>query len=119
MRLILAFVLLWNFSAFAAERFSVYGLGTNSCGKYLADRQNDGNKFDTVVAAQYSDWVRGFISGYNAGTTGKQVATEELSRPTIVAYLDKYCRDNPLNYVMSGVTCLRANYAGPKPEYCK
>ena len=40
-------------------------------------------------------WMRGFITGYNWFNETNQV-TRELSDETMVAFVDKYCRDNPL-----------------------
>jgi hypothetical protein len=118
LKFITFFFLAWHQPIEASDTYAVYGIGSKQCGEYLADREKSGNRFDTIVAAQYSDWTQGFISGYNSATPKQQVTTS-LPRATVIAFIDKYCRDNPLGAVVGAVECLRANYSGQKPQHCK
>jgi hypothetical protein len=52
--------------------------------------------------AQYVSWFRGFVSGYNFGNSDNQVHLERMpNKQTLYLYIDKYCRDNPLNPFVS------------------
>lgn len=61
-------------------------------------------------------WAAGFISGYNYFNESTQVV-RELSRETILAYIDKHCRDNPLNNITHAVMHLicETHDGAPKP----
>jgi hypothetical protein len=48
--------------------------------------------------AQYYQWFRGFVSGYNFGNPKNQVLLGRMpDEQTLYLFVDKYCRDNPLN----------------------
>ena len=52
--------------------------------------------------AQYYSWFRGFVSGYNFGNPGNQVQLERMpNEQTLSLFIDKYCRENPLNPFVS------------------
>lgn len=53
----------------------------------------------------YVVWFDGFASGIAYRTTGNQLL-ELISEATVLAYLDKYCRDNPLRNVALAADCL-------------
>ena len=91
----------------SAQTTLVMGEGQVSCGTYLQDRRNAKTTQDYV----YATWVRGFLSGFNFATQGKQVSggTEPA---TILAYLDKYCRDNPLHFLAGGAFSLVKDLGG-------
>ena len=76
-----------------------------SCGVYLADRK------DGIRDALYADWVAGFMSSYNMFSSHPQVSPIP-DQPTTLAYLDKYCRENPLSYVSAGVMNLIGDLGG-------
>lgn len=80
---------------------SVSGEGITACGDYLASRRTVNETQDYV----YATWLRGFTSGFNFATRGKQITS--VSAPaTLLAYMDKYCRDNPLSTVAGGAFSL-------------
>ena len=81
-------------AASASAQTLVGGEGKVSCGTYL-DHRRTGNEAQHYI---YVVWIRGFSSGFNYGTKGKQVSSG-LEKETILAYIDKHCRDNPLNSV--------------------
>lgn len=89
----------------------VFGAGTVGCGVYLQDRANR----LTVAEHQYAQWAWGYMASYNSFSTQPQVPLVEES--TLLAYLDKFCRDNPLNFVADGVNSLIAAKGGwPYPR---
>ncbi len=110
MNYIFAFLFLLVASTASAQRIgTVYGPGAQSCGKYIADRRSN----DQVVDYQYVGWVRGYVSGYNIWGSGKQV-TKEADSESILAYLDLFCRENPLKSVVTGASALVDELASGK-----
>lgn len=85
-----------------AEKYFIFGMGHNECGEYLANRGSDDKSIYNQV---YATWVQGYFSGYNS-TMPKKQFDAGLPPSTILAYLDKYCRDNPLSNVAVGTDCL-------------
>jgi len=81
--------------------FLAHGAGSKTCGAYLESRRipNKGTDY------QYAQWTLGFISGFNATTKGPQI-DEHRSIETVLAYLDKYCRENPLHAMPAAVVKL-------------
>jgi hypothetical protein len=59
-----------------------------SCGDYLAQTAQSPPRQYAVA------FVRGFISAHNAYNQRSQI-TRELSIPTMDAYIEKFCRENP------------------------
>jgi hypothetical protein len=68
-----------------------YGAGESSCGTWLTDRRAN-NWFDDL------EWVLGWVSaaGYCHVQQGPG-ALRLTDRDAITAWLDKYCREHPLN----------------------
>lgn len=67
------------------------GVGTSSCGKYLESRA------DPVSDLMIKSWAQGFLSGLNFATYfSKQRLAILPDAQSMAAYLDKYCRENPL-----------------------
>lgn len=82
----------------SAETQVLSGAGTTSCGKYLA--RGEDKTFDRLFVS----WAQGFLSGMNMATY-RLINTPFLALPdgdSIIAYLDKYCRDNPLKSPVEG-----------------
>ena len=73
-----------------AARGNLRGVGTDDCGAWLEARAGRSN---------YSgiDWVQGFISSYNFYNNEDTFGS--VSWQSLAAYIDKYCRDNPLSHV--------------------
>lgn len=92
----------------------ISGPGSATCGAYLAERQSISHENTDF---QFSAWVFGFLSSYNTLSLLPQIKTMPESS-TILAYLDKYCRDNPLKHVSHGTACLVADLGGWRPPYC-
>jgi hypothetical protein len=81
----------------AAPAQAVQLIGVIDCGKWLADKN-----------PEYKWWLAGYMSGMtikdNQGTDPLAGVTAEQ----LVAWMDKYCRENPLSYVTAGgVTLLK------------
>lgn len=84
-------------SAFSSEEQSASGAGTMSCGEYLK------HKADTHVLNIFISWSQGFLSGMNIAD---RIENRQLvllpDASSIEAYLDKYCKDNPLKNPLVG-----------------
>ena len=111
-RYIVLVVLLLIMSIASAQRAAEFtGAGIVSCGVYLEDR-----KTDQRYNQQYTQWSSGYVSAYNIFSTYPQISQNRISPETTLAYLDKYCRDNPLKFVIDGVDSLIAELGGYRKE---
>lgn len=91
-RFVLAFFLLLNCAAgWAQEGWNAYGLGTQSCGKYVESRRTPNPSYDSHVL----QWFYGFVSAFNYYGPNPQVA-QKIDPDAVLVYLDKYCRENSL-----------------------
>src|SRR5258708_2892720 len=82
----------------SAQTVSLKGAGVDSCGEYLSQRA------DHRIDSHYIQWVWGMMSGYNFYATTRHAAQVQYPEgPTVLAYLDKFCRDNPLKTIATGV----------------
>ena len=105
-RIVLAAMVIFVTADAEAQRKTTFsGAGTTSCGQYLQDRKTD-SRFDY----QYTQWVSGYFSAYNFFSTYPQI--ERQSAETVLAYLDKHCRDNPLHLVIQGVDAMVGELGG-------
>lgn len=92
-----------------AQGVYVGGEGIVECGEYLKARQDNS---ETQVYI-YATWVRGFISGYNVATSGKPTPKIPATE-TILAYLDKHCREHPLDVLVTGAVALVKEAGGTR-----
>lgn len=87
-----------SFQAPAADdRYPIAGAGASSCGKWLEARAMRSMEVDST----FGSWVQGFLSGMNMQrslmTKDSWVLLPDMQ--SILAYVDKHCRDNPLHFV--------------------
>jgi hypothetical protein len=84
-------------SALAQDKpVSILSYEDTSCGAWV--KSADVN----WARAQYFSWFRGFVSGYNFGNPDNQVHRERMpNEQTLYLFIDKYCRENPLNPFVS------------------
>ena len=71
-----------------------YGAGNRSCGKWLADRGNN------VVHNVDLSWVLGWLSaagGYSWALSQGRTGPRHTDADAVSAWLDKYCREHPLD----------------------
>ena len=97
--LFLAFLLATCVSVGAEDKrppISVFSYDDASCGAWFKSENME------WARAQYLSWFRGFVSGYNLGNPGNQVQLERMpDAETLYLFVDKYCRENPLNPFVS------------------
>lgn len=82
-----------------AAAWWVSGHGSLQCGEWLEGRK--GNSLNTLGA---STWLQGFLSGYNF-SLDTQVG-RDVKYQSIEAFVDKYCRENPLGKVADAAVSL-------------
>lgn len=90
------------------EGIIAYGTGGEGCGTYIENRRKPNQVYDYEMW----QWAAGFISAYNFYPIQPQVK-RTLSNSTILAYLDKYCRENPLASSELGIVELIKIYTKP------
>jgi hypothetical protein len=78
-------------------------LNTFSCGSYVESRV----RRDVVP----SIWVLGFLSGANVFNQRKIDILQTIDRESILLWMDKRCKDNPLEYVEDGAALLMQELA--------
>ena len=81
------------------------GVGTGSCGQYLQLRAAQNPQFND----SFEGWIGGFASGMNHARFTTTRSLKLLpDGPSMLAYVDKFCRDNPLKSVFNGADALFA-----------
>jgi hypothetical protein len=90
------------------QSFTTRGAGTTSCGTYIEWR----NSGDKPRVTQVVQWTWGYLHGYNAFTLSATIVPPELD--TVAAYLEKYCRDNPLEFVADSIPNLISDLGGSR-----
>ena len=92
--------LLFCFSSLAQN---VTVLNTFSCGRYVESRVRS----DAVPSV----WILGFLSGANVFNQRKIDILQTIDRESILLWMDKRCKDNPLEYVEDGAALLMQELA--------
>ena len=78
---------------------AAYGIGTTSCGAYLAARAHD--KTEELV---YLGFVTGYLSGVNfESTTGNADIIKNTDMQGVSYWLDNYCHANPTEMFSNAV----------------
>ena len=104
--------LLASMPATAQRKGVAKGAGLEVCEMVLANMKGD------HVDAIYTEWIIGYISGYNL--FGQQAQLEQIpDGPAMDAYLQKYCRENPLDKVIWASMSLINDLGGYRPPYLK
>jgi hypothetical protein len=86
----------------------ILGAGTVSCGQWLeyrAERSAEGEE----------QWVYGFLSGSKYYTD--EAKTRRIDAAAINAFVDGYCRNNPLHPVFLAAAALVQEAGGPKAKH--
>jgi hypothetical protein len=85
------------------------GIGTHSCGRWIEASSKE------VPRAQYRDWALGFVSGANWYASGSQAMIPDSQ--SAVAFIDGYCKNNPLHIVALAAAALVQESGGPKAQH--
>ena len=94
-----------SFSAFAqtapSKGIPVMSFSDTSCGAWVNSQKNESKR------QIYLFWFRGFVSGYNYGSQTHEIPFGGMpDNDTLTLFIDKYCRDNPLNPFISSALLL-------------
>ena len=106
---IVILLFLFNVDVMAADRsgkFQVYGVGYDSCGKFIVviSKSQKGKKNKSLVP--YSIWLEGYMSAFNAlseNTFSLDTKADDTDR---MAFIEKYCREKPLDGYFKAVLAL-------------
>ena len=100
-----------------AAGYENLGSGSISCGQWLEHRRATGAEERRMVFDD-EDWVMGFITGRNAGaaaTTGSEKLShtgKETGSASMFAWIDNYCRANPLKDLANAADALWLTLSG-------
>lgn len=110
MKYYIAIVVLFSATAAMGQGVRVRGLGASSCGQYLEMRA-EGSKMQNAVLVS---WIWGYMAGFN--TEVRQPTTRETpDEASTLVYIDRYCRSQPLENVLTAVRALIVELGG-KPN---
>ena len=96
----------WGDPGAANDRFLVSGAGMASCGQYLELVR----KGDEAALLQYDQWVLEFIARVNADS---KRTVNPPDATTTRAWMDKWCRQHPQQFLIAGSSALIAELRGP------
>ncbi|MGH6960804.1 MAG: hypothetical protein ACREE7_09990 [Dongiaceae bacterium] len=92
------------------KRYSVRGLGTTICSKFLESRN-----LNVAGSEQYAHWLQGFLTAYNYLQPQTYEIAPGIKTNGLLRYMDLYCGKNPTNRVVDGaVTYVAQVYAKRK-----
>jgi hypothetical protein len=124
MRTVLLAYVLFAMSASAAaqsqnpqyQAFVGIGVGQSSCGKYIEAAaaehkfKEPGDSPDSYRTSRYGSFVSfadGFITGSNYGDPDNREVGQNTDHSGRMAWLENYCRSNPLNAFAEALSALR------------
>ena len=84
----------------------VMGSGTESCAKWLEERDNKS------LRAQRMQWFLGYFTSYNSSHTSQRALLQDGQ--SALAFVDRYCSHNPLHRVLGAASALIEELGGPK-----
>ena len=96
-------------SSIVCAQTTSIGAGTESCGKWLADSPRSASR------SAREQWVYGFITGVNRQSPAHQA--QPADGYAIDAYIDQYCRNNPLHNLFQASLALVEETGGPKAAH--
>lgn len=107
MKFLVTLLVLCSATASHAQGVRVQGIGTFSCGQYLELRA----KSSAAQNAAFASWVWGYMAGFNM--EARQPTTRDTpDEPSTLAFIDKHCRDNPLDNVLIATNALIQQLGG-------
>jgi hypothetical protein len=98
----------WAANASSPGKYSVIGFGMSSCGAWIS------NRADTTAYSRLSEqqWIVGFLSGIGFAGQGKVDPLNGVDAPGVWAWIDNYCRANPLATIAKAAE--EFSYAHPR-----
>ena len=92
----------------AQSKYAIAGAGVTSCGQYLKPPKGTKAFSDSLVVT----WMQGYLSGTNTQRFASSKIPFKLQPDpeSITAFLDKYCRENPLKTLFDAALNLDSSY---------
>jgi len=72
--------------------------GDKSCGQWVNFRNGGGWEHAAVIG-----WIAGYIAAYNRQTPDVYNITGSTDFDNVLLWMDKYCRENPLSNLATGM----------------
>jgi len=91
------------FAANAQGQFIYFGSGSSSCGKFIAAVNEGNNEQNWIKWNLYQQYVQGYLTGVNSYRADTVNIKEGSDMDGIMASIEKYCRENPLDDFLRGV----------------
>ena len=102
MRLVAMVLACWIFAA-GAQEITYRGSGTSSCGRWLEMREDR-------RAGPMEGWVMGYLSAMSEAR--KVDLLREVDTRAVFAWMDVYCKENPLKPMLDGAQELARELRG-------
>src|SRR5712691_7550859 len=106
--LVLAVFLPFTAQAQSDVEVFVIGAGISSCGTWIETRQKPAQHY------QYLQWVLGFITSSNWYSYNNGPQAKPLDVKAVVAFIDQYCRNNPLHSLTYAAAAVVQETGGTK-----
>lgn len=93
----------------AQSKFAIAGSGSTSCGQYLKPPSTTKAISDLIMVT----WIQGYLSGTNTQRlidNNEKTMKIQPDSESIVAFVDKFCRENPLKSVYEATMMLDFSY---------
>ena len=92
----------------AEPKYAIAGIGATSCGQYLKPPTSTKESSDIVMVT----WIQGYLSGSNTQRfiTDSTTMKKQPDGESLIAFVDKFCRDNPLKTVYEASIALDFSY---------
>ncbi|WP_080995124.1 HdeA/HdeB family chaperone [Pseudomonas fluorescens] len=106
--LAVTFAFVYSNTSLAEPKFAIAGVGALSCGQYLRPPSVNKEMSDAMVVT----WIQGYLSGTNTQRfmDSETSMKKQPDGETLTAFVDKYCRDHPLETVYQASMNLDQSY---------
>jgi len=100
---LIVFVLSFTFTTpiIARVNYDYTAQYDKSCGQWVNFRNEGGWEHAAVIG-----WIAGYISAYNKQTPGVYNILGSTGIDSVILWMDKYCRENPLSNLTTGMDVL-------------
>ncbi len=96
-------------TCYAEEKAHIMGGGNLTCGKWTEFRDKPS------IHYKLEQWVYGYVSGVNWSSDKKQ--STPADGDATVAFIDKYCKNNPSDSLALAAAGLVQETGGPKAKH--
>ena len=74
--------------------YQAFGVGLESCGAWTTAKEEKSSK-----QPNYYNWIGGYLTAYNRWVESESGPVSKTKMRGVAAWIDNYCRDNPLEVV--------------------